>query len=84
MSKTVNIKTNPRSTPPSPSDLDAFVHGSNGLSAAPVTVQKEPMKRLTIDVASSLHKRIRRTCLDKDVDMATEIRRILEAQFPAE
>jgi hypothetical protein len=81
MSKTVSMKTNPRSKEPTPSDLDAFVHGN---ASTPPRPQKEAMKRLTIDVASSLHKRIRRACLEKDVDMASEIRRILEAQFPAE
>jgi hypothetical protein len=82
MSKTVNIKTNPRSKPqPSVSDLDAFVH--NGEPTVPASVPKERMKRLTIDVSASLHKRIRRACLDKDVDMASEIRRILTEHFPA-
>ena len=81
MSKTVNIRTNPRSKPqPSVNELDAFVH--NGEPPAPANVPKERMKRLTIDVSVSLHKRIRRGCLDKDVDMASAIRRILDEKFP--
>ena len=79
MSKTVTIKTNPRNKPqPSVDDLDAFVHDGAPPSPAP----KEKMKRLTIDVSTSLHRRIRFACLQKEVDMATEIRRILSEQFP--
>jgi hypothetical protein len=81
MSKTINIKTNPRSKPqPSVNDLDAFVHSGEPLVQA--SIPKERMKRLTIDVSASLHKRIRRACLDKEVDMASEIRRILDDKFP--
>jgi hypothetical protein len=81
MSKTVTIKTNPRNKPqPSVDDLDAFVH--DGVPPPPAPAPKEKMKRLTIDVAASLHRRIRFACLQKEVDMATEIRRILSEQFP--
>jgi hypothetical protein len=81
MSKTVNIRTNPRNKPqPSVSELDAFVHSSEPVAP---DAPKEKMKRLTIDVSPDLHKRIRLACLQKDVDMATEVRRILTEHFPA-
>jgi len=79
MSKTVSIRTNPRSkSPPTVSELDAFVHSGE----PPIPEPKERMKRLTIDVSASLHKQIRRACLELDVEMATEIRRILTENFP--
>ena len=46
-------------------------------------VEKTPLKRLTFDIAADLHKRIRMTCLDRGKDMAEELRRILEENFPA-
>jgi hypothetical protein len=44
---------------------------------------KTPMKRLTFDIPADLHKRIRRACLEKEVDMTVELRRILQEHFPA-
>jgi predicted DNA binding CopG/RHH family protein len=40
------------------------------------------MKRLTIDVSEALHKSIKSSCAIKGVNMADEIRRILEECFP--
>jgi hypothetical protein len=42
----------------------------------------EPMKRLTIDVPATLHRRIKAQCAWRGVKMADEIRRILAEQFP--
>ena len=80
--KQVSITLNPRNKPePDVSALDAFVR--NGAPADPVAPEpKEPMKRLTFDIGASLHKRIRLACLEKDVDMAVELRRILMEHFP--
>lgn len=44
---------------------------------------KEAMKRLTIDVPVSLHKRIKSSCALKDLVMADVIRDLLEQSFPA-
>jgi hypothetical protein len=41
----------------------------------------EPMKRLTIDLPASLHKRVKSGCAQRGVKMADEIRRLLEAHF---
>lgn len=80
MSKTVSIRTNPRSkSPPTVSELDAFVQSGEPVTPAP----RARMKRLTVDVEAGLHKQIRRKCLELDVEMATEIRRILTEHFPA-
>ena len=47
------------------------------------TEPKESMKRLTIDVPLSLHKRIKSSCALRDAVMADEIRNLLEQWFPA-
>lgn len=44
----------------------------------------EKIKRLTIDVPLSLHRRIKSQCAIRDVNMADEIRTLLEAHFPGE
>ena len=41
----------------------------------------EKMKRLTIDVSESLHRRIKSTCANEGVKMADEIRKLLESRF---
>jgi len=43
---------------------------------------KEAMKRLTIDVPVSLHKRIKSQCAMQDLVMADVIREMLEQRFP--
>lgn len=43
---------------------------------------KESMKRLTIDVPVSLHKRIKSSCALQDLVMADVIRDMLEQRFP--
>lgn len=43
----------------------------------------EAMKRFTIDVTDSLHKRIKTQCATRGVKMADVIRDMLEREFPA-
>lgn len=43
---------------------------------------KEPTKRLTIDVPVSLHKRIKSQCAVNDLKMADAIRDLLAERFP--
>jgi hypothetical protein len=43
---------------------------------------EEPMRRFTIDVSDTLHRRIKSQCALKGVKMADEIRRLLEERFP--
>lgn len=45
-------------------------------------VAGEVMKRLTIDLPESLHKRVKAGCAMRGVKMADEIRRLLETHFP--
>ena len=74
--KSVDIVPNPRSR--IPTNLDEFVTGEPSAESA----EKPRMKRLTFDISAELHKRIKRTCLEREEDMAVEIRRILAREFP--
>lgn len=59
----------------------------DGRSAGEGTAQPVPapvkMKRFTIDVPVALHARVKITCAQKGLNMADELRRILEKEFPA-
>jgi hypothetical protein len=41
------------------------------------------MKRFTIDVPVELHARVKIACAQRGLNMADELRRILEREFPA-
>lgn len=82
--KQISFDTNPRNkAQPSAHALDAFVNG-NVLqdTTKGKQTEKKPLKRLTFDIDATLHKRIRMTCLGRGKDMAEELRRILEENFP--
>ena len=42
------------------------------------------MKRFTIDVPQALHWRVKVACAQRGLNMADELRRILEREFPAD
>ncbi len=44
--------------------------------------RSETMKRLTIDVSASLHRRIKIHCAQREIKIADEVRRLLEQHFP--
>ncbi len=94
MAKSVIFASNPRSKP-DPADLDAFVQGhplgAPRLEPEPPTLAppaatppapKLAMKRLTFDIAADLHKRIRMSCVERGIDMAEDLRRILAEHYP--
>jgi hypothetical protein len=56
-------------------NLDAFV----GVSPEPTNGEK--MKRLTIDIPESLHRRVKAGCAVRGVEMATLMRSFLEKEF---
>jgi hypothetical protein len=74
--------------PPKPStvasaDADAWVSGGPAKTEAPAqVVPTERMKRFTFDVPEQLHRRIKSRCAEMGVDMADELRRLLEQHFP--
>jgi hypothetical protein len=67
--------------------VDQWVGDGVERHAPPAEVQPEPgpvpMKRFTIDVPESLHKRIKAQCAIDGVKMADMLREMLEARFPA-
>jgi hypothetical protein len=75
MSKTVAFKI-----PSKPADpADAWVQSREAAASTPV----EPMKRLTIDVPKSLHRRIKTRCAEDGEKMADVLRAMLEERFSA-
>ncbi|HWB12771.1 MAG TPA: hypothetical protein VG826_26330 [Pirellulales bacterium] len=74
-----------------PSDIDGWVEKKDGATTAatPPAPAAPPapsppdikMKRLTIDVPISLHRKIKTTCALKNLHMADEIRDLLEQHF---
>jgi hypothetical protein len=84
MAKSVTFNPNPRKKPDA-ADLDAFVQGRGGEGprAEPEPpAPKMPMKRLTFDIAADLHRRIRISCVERGIDMAEDLRRILADHYP--
>lgn len=60
----------------------AMEHWVESRDAMIAEAAAEPMKRLTIDLPASLHKRVKAGCAMRGVKMADEIRRLLETHFP--
>jgi hypothetical protein len=61
--------------------------GSNRQSAEDWVADKntgEPTKRLTIDVTARLHTRIKSQCATRGQNMADELRKLLESNYPEE
>jgi hypothetical protein len=73
--KKVQFGVNRPSEPPPTTEIDNWVESRSPKIA-------EPMKRLTIDVPLSLHKRIKSQCALQNLVMADEIRALLEKRFP--
>jgi hypothetical protein len=69
--KKVTFSARPK---PAASSADAWVETRQG--------EVEPMKRLTLDVSLSLHKRIKSQCAQEGKKMADVIREFLESRFP--
>jgi hypothetical protein len=68
-----------------PSTADAWV----GQGVEPHLQESVPpppakMKRFTIDVPQALHWRVKVACAQRGLNMADELRRILEREFPAD
>lgn len=58
--------------------------GSTGMNprAEDTPVEHEPMKRLTIDIPLSLHKRVKSQCANRGTTIAEVVRKYLEKSFP--
>ena len=79
MSKKVSFAAKPSNRATS-TDADKWVERRE----TPVTESGDPMKRLTIDVPSSLHRRLKISCAQRGSKMADEIRTLLEQHYQAE
>ena len=51
-------------------------------AALAVVVEQEKVKRLTIDIPDSLHRRVKSRCGQEGVKMVDVIRGLLETRFP--
>lgn len=43
--------------------------------------ETEPMKRLTVDIPASLHRRIKAACAMRDAKIADEVRDLLHSKY---
>ncbi|RYD36362.1 MAG: hypothetical protein EOP86_06180 [Verrucomicrobiaceae bacterium] len=92
MSKTVSIGKRP-SARPSVEAVDKWMESqaskaedTEGQVAPPATPKADApkMKRLTIDIPDSLHRRVKSRCGQDGLRMADVIRNLLEERFPAQ
>ena len=79
------MKKVPFATKPQSPTADEWVnaHPATRAASQPEEPAKgEAMKRLTIDVSASLHRRIKIHCARREMKIADEVRRLLEEHFP--
>lgn len=62
-------------------NIDDWVKNRETAAPEPEPKPKIKMKRLTIDVSPSLHRRIKSQCAMNNLQMADEIRDLLERHF---
>lgn len=79
MSKKVSFAAKPSNRAIS-ADADKWVENRE----TPAPESGEPMKRLTIDVPLSLHRRLKLACVKRGHKMTDEIRALLEQHYQAE
>lgn len=79
MNKKVSFTTKPSNRVAS-ADADKWVENRETPAAEP----SEPMKRLTIDVPFSLHRRMKLSCVQRGNKMSDEIRALLAQHYQAE
>ena len=75
MSKRVEIGTRPTTRRTAP-EADAWVENRAASN------EPEPIKRLTIDVPESLHRRVKAQCAMRGTKIADEVRALLVEHFP--
>lgn len=76
MNKKVSFAAKPSNRPES-AEADKWVETRE----PPEMGAGEPMKRLTIDVPESLHRRLKTSCAIRGSKMADEIRALLEKHY---
>ena len=80
--KKISIGAKPTAKP-APEAADAWVEcrGAAERAAEQAAEQAEPMKRLTIDIAESLHRRIKAQCAMDGTKIADQVRELLVQKF---
>jgi hypothetical protein len=95
MSKTISIGKRPTGRP-SPEAIDKWLEGTATVAgevaaapsiAPPPSIEKaktpaQKMKRLTIDIPDSLHRRLKSRCGQDGLQMADVVRDLIEQRFP--
>lgn len=89
MAKQIIIPPKPARPAPAAADLDSWVEGvrSSGPAVSnaappPAPEPPQPLRRLNVDITLDLHRRIKVACALRGVNMADEVRRLLEDEFP--
>jgi len=68
-------------SPPETSRIDEK-RTANQAQPAKEVPKEEPLKRLTIDIPLSLHKRVKAGCASQETTIAEVVREYLEKKFP--
>ena len=79
MSKSVQFKF---PAPKPATAAERWVQERSSSEADECATPRPAMKRFTIDVSKELHSRIKVDCARRGINMADELRRILEQEFP--
>lgn len=83
MGKKVTFASKPKKATEVPKAADSWVSSGDPREKDETKpVAKVPMKRLTIDIPSDLHLRVKIGCTKRGLNMADEFRRLLEKEFP--
>lgn len=84
MSKKITFTPKPKAFVPH--EADVWVSRGSVPELESETSKEEPAilktKRFTFDVSEALHRRVKSRCAEKGVDIADEMRRLLEHHFP--
>jgi hypothetical protein len=72
--KKISIGTKPGSKPTATANADAWVESRQ-------IDEKEPVKRLTIDIPLSLHRNIKAQCAMRGTKIAEELRELLVQKY---
>lgn len=81
------MKKIPFGAKPQAATADEWVNArpaTHAVSEPEELAKSEAMKRLTIDVSASLHRRIKIHCAQREIKIADEVRMLLERHFPEE
>ena len=88
--KKVEIKSKPERTQSHDFSPDDWISGETVKKKEEKTLSREKedskiksvkMKRITFDISEDLHRKIKLSCVSRGINMADEMRKLLEASF---